>query len=91
MFADFNGDGRCDIARAHGHGFQISWAEQHPAIPAHPLPADATFTGKLLGDFEGGKRQDILEFAVTGHALERFQLSADFGPFDEVWSEQNML
>ncbi len=92
VFADFNGDGRCDIARAHGHGFQISWGGTTPwdTQPTR-YQADATFTGKLLGNFEGGKRQDILDFAVNGHALERFQLSSDFGPFNEFWSQQNML
>ena len=39
----------------------------------------------------GGRRQDSLEFAVGGHALERFQLTSHFGPFDEFWPGQKML
>ena len=92
VFADFNGDGRCDIVRAHGRGFQISWGGT-TAWDDQPTryQADATFAGTLLGNFNGGRAQDILRFELGGHALERFSLSSDFGPFNDFWSQQNML
>ena len=60
------------------------------AYRADPLPQES-FSGTLLGHFEGGTRDDILQFAYNGHALERFALSSDFGRFNGVWSQQNML
>jgi hypothetical protein len=90
MFADFDGDGRCDIARVHGRAFQISYGGTTP-WHTEPTRFQESFSGTLLGHFEGGKRDDILQFAYNGHAFERFALSSDFGPFNDSWSQQNML
>ncbi|HEV3054561.1 MAG TPA: hypothetical protein VGX45_07895, partial [Solirubrobacteraceae bacterium] len=91
VFGDFNGDGRCDIARAHGRGFQVSWGGTTPWQQLYTrYQSQASFAGTLLGNFGGGKQTDVLEYAIGGAALERFELMSDFGPFDD-WSQQNVL
>jgi FG-GAP-like repeat len=91
VFGDFNGDGRCDIARVHGRGFQVSWGGTTPWQQMFTrYQSQASFSGTLLGKFEGGKQTDVLEFAISGSALERFELMSDFGPFND-WSQQDML
>jgi hypothetical protein len=91
VFGDFNGDGRCDIARAHDGGFQVSWGGTTPWQQISvPSQSQATFSGTLLGNFGGGSRTDVLEYAINGAGLERFKLMSGFGPL-QAWSEQNML
>ena len=91
VFGDFDGDGRCDVARAHGRGFQVSWGGTTAWQQMYTrYQSQASFSGTLLGAFAGDKRTDVLEFAINGAALERFELMSDFGSFND-WSQQNIL
>ncbi len=91
VFGDFDGDGRCDIARAHGRGFQVSWGGTTPWEQMFTrYQRQASFGGTLLGHFTATKRTDVLEFAIDGTALARYELMSDFGTFDD-WSQQDML
>ena len=65
--------------------------------PSDDLVAQTGYESSLLllkatgqVSHEGGKRTDVLEYAIQGAALERYELMSDFGPFED-WSQQNVL
>ena len=94
VFADFDGDGRTDIARSHGGRWEVSWAGTTTwrVLRTRSQPS---FVGMLFGDFDGDRRADVLQ---TGAVLPL----ARFGPFTRyklssggtgplvIWSAENM-
>jgi hypothetical protein len=90
VFGDFNGDGRCDIARAYHQSWQISWGGTSSWHYESPNHNPGSFSSTLIGQFAGGKCDDVLRFGGDGYHLERFQISRCLTPF-VGWSRQNML
>lgn len=86
MFADFNGDGKTDIARTHNGKWQVSWCGTTPWKPLSTgrMPP---ITQMLLGEFSSQGRADVLQY----RGLERYKLSNGGTVPLFTWSQQDAL
>jgi hypothetical protein len=94
-FGDFNGDGRCDIARAYHDSWQISFGGMAPWHYESPNRHPGDFSSTLIGHFAGQKCDDVLRFGglaggLFTYHLDRFSISRCLTPFS-TWSDQSML
>lgn len=78
--ADFNGDGKADIAVSMGAGWNvcISTGSQFSCSTDTGLPAEAKSQDALLGDFNGDGRSDI--------AIPKFDLADRAHHFADTWT-----
>jgi hypothetical protein len=68
VIADFDGDGRADVARTNGKAWEVSWGFVWPWTRIADLSATlpyADVTAGVAGDFDGDRRADLVRFEMA--------------------------
>ncbi|HEX7831729.1 MAG TPA: FG-GAP-like repeat-containing protein [Thermoanaerobaculia bacterium] len=79
VFADFNGDGRKDVARLTSGALEV-WLAQSTGLFLNSASVSADFSDPLTGDFDGDGKQDVVLF-------NQFTLSFRHGNGDGTLAE----